>query len=186
MQLVRWATRKYKRLKRRERRALSGWPRSLADLPACSRTGVSAHVLTAGRWEPDEPRGSRPVPWEPEGAIPPGSHPVVHCVLPSVKLGRCVRHWLSGREMLGCNCIPRRLKLCPVRGFRSVRCKNNACGVLDALGRRAVHLGSASGVDGVLVDEHNAVVDACDAGVDDEMIAVPRLVVPITNLLPGR
>ena len=51
-----------------------GWPRSLADLPACSRTGVSAHVLTAGRWEPDEPRGSA-VLREPGGAIPPGYSP---------------------------------------------------------------------------------------------------------------
>ena len=32
-------------------------------------------VLTAGRWEPDEPRGSRPVLREPGGAIPPGYSP---------------------------------------------------------------------------------------------------------------
>ena len=72
--LVRWACRKYKRLKRRERRAmaLAGRDRP-SDLPACSRTGGSAHVLTAGRWEPDESRGSSPVLREPGGAIPPAT-----------------------------------------------------------------------------------------------------------------
>ena len=60
--LTRWACRKYKRLKRRERRAM-GWlalPRSPGDLPAvraCSRAGALARVLTAGRWEPDESEG---------------------------------------------------------------------------------------------------------------------------------
>ena len=39
------------------------------------RTGDSAHVLTAGRWEPDESRGSSPVLREPGGAIPPGYSP---------------------------------------------------------------------------------------------------------------
>ncbi|MGH3479460.1 MAG: group II intron reverse transcriptase/maturase [Nocardioidaceae bacterium] len=52
-----------------------GWPRSPGDLPACSRTGGSARVLTAGQWEPDESRGSRPVLREPGGAIPPGHSP---------------------------------------------------------------------------------------------------------------
>src|SRR3954464_12510726 len=54
----------------------AGWPRSPGDLRGCSRTGVSAHVLMAGQWEPDEPRGSSPVLREPGGAIPPGYSPV--------------------------------------------------------------------------------------------------------------
>src|SRR6201998_531987 len=36
-------------------------------------------------------------------------------VLPSVKLGRCVRHSLSGWKALGCNCIPRKPELCTAR-----------------------------------------------------------------------
>jgi RNA-directed DNA polymerase len=60
--LVRWATRKYhKRLRNKERRAMA-W---LAEIARRSlrllRTGGWAHVLTVGRWEPDESRGSRPV-----------------------------------------------------------------------------------------------------------------------------
>ncbi|MDQ3688740.1 MAG: hypothetical protein M3406_01630 [Chloroflexota bacterium] len=59
--LVRWAMKKYKRLRRRHSRAR----RFIADVarrsPACSRTGVLACAPTAGRWEPGEPRGSRRV-----------------------------------------------------------------------------------------------------------------------------
>ncbi len=73
--LVRWACRKYKRLKRRERRAMH-W---LAEV-ASRAPGLFAHwlpdcALTAGQWEPDEPRGSSPVLREPGGAIPPGYSP---------------------------------------------------------------------------------------------------------------
>src|SRR4051794_17707636 len=56
-----------------------GWPRSPDDLPACSHTGASAHVPTAGRWEPDESRGSRPVLREPGGANPPATHLIALC-----------------------------------------------------------------------------------------------------------
>src|ERR1022692_5074405 len=49
------------------------WPGPHCGLPGCSRTGGSAHVLTAGQWEPDESRGSSPVLREPGGEIPPGS-----------------------------------------------------------------------------------------------------------------
>ena len=78
--LVRWACRKYKAAAH----AASGarwncWPRSPGGLPGCSRTGGSARVLTAGRWEPDESRGSSPVLREPGGAIPPATHLVVMC-----------------------------------------------------------------------------------------------------------
>ena len=74
--LVRWACRKYKRLRRprapsdgtpgRRRPALPGLVRALALRP---------HNLTAGRWEPCEPRGSRTVLREPGGEIPPGDSP---------------------------------------------------------------------------------------------------------------
>src|SRR5439155_24697324 len=53
----------------------SYWPGPPGGLPGCSRTGGSAHVLTAGQWEPDESRGSSPVLREPGGAIPPGHSP---------------------------------------------------------------------------------------------------------------
>src|SRR5262249_57338364 len=43
--------------------------------PACSRTGASACALTAGRWEPGEPRGSRRVLRAPGGETPPGDSP---------------------------------------------------------------------------------------------------------------
>src|SRR6266508_432216 len=52
-----------------------GWPISPDDLPACSRTGGSVHVLMAGQWEPDEPRGSSPVLRAAGGAIPPADSP---------------------------------------------------------------------------------------------------------------
>src|SRR5690606_40592804 len=39
------------------------------------RTGNLTPILKAGGWEPDEPRGSRPVLREPGGAIPPGYSP---------------------------------------------------------------------------------------------------------------
>jgi group II intron reverse transcriptase/maturase len=51
------------------------WPGPPGAIPACSRTGGSARVLTAGQWEPDESRGSCPVLREPGGAIPPGHSP---------------------------------------------------------------------------------------------------------------
>ena len=50
--LVRWAMRKYKRLRRHQTRAR----RFIADVadasPACSRTGAGGCAPTAGRWEP--------------------------------------------------------------------------------------------------------------------------------------
>ena len=74
--LVRWACRKYdKRLRNRERRAMELLAGAARGLPGCSRTGGSAHVLTAGQWEPDESRGSSPVLREPGGEIPPGHSP---------------------------------------------------------------------------------------------------------------
>jgi len=54
------------------------WPMSSDASPACSRTGGSARAPTAGRWEPDELRGSPPVLRAPGGAIPPGDSPRCH------------------------------------------------------------------------------------------------------------
>ena len=51
------------------------WLPSSDASPACSPTGGSACAPTAGRWEPDELRGSRPVLRAPGGAIPPGDSP---------------------------------------------------------------------------------------------------------------
>src|SRR3954464_4256653 len=66
----------------------AGWPRSPSGLPGCSRTGGSAPVLTAGQWEPDEPRGSSPVLREPGGAIPPGYSPAGDVSVPGAGGGR--------------------------------------------------------------------------------------------------
>jgi hypothetical protein len=58
-------------------RRKGSWPPSTDASPACSPTGGSARAPKAGRWEPDELRGSRPVLRAPGGAIPPATHPVV-------------------------------------------------------------------------------------------------------------
>jgi len=50
-------------------------PRSTNASPACSLTGGSARAQTAGRWEPDDGRLSRPVLRAPGGATPPGDSP---------------------------------------------------------------------------------------------------------------
>ena len=55
--LVRWATWKYKRLRRDPPKHAGSWPPSSDESQACSHTGGSARAPTAGRWEPDEPRG---------------------------------------------------------------------------------------------------------------------------------
>jgi len=59
--LVRWAMRKYKRLRGHQRRA-AHWLRRIAR----GQPDLFAHwglwQAAAGRYEPDEPRGSRPVP----------------------------------------------------------------------------------------------------------------------------
>ena len=74
--LVRWACRKYKRLRNAANGARgTGWPAPPGGLPGCSPTGSSAHVLTAGRWEPCEPRGSSTVLREAGGEIPPADSP---------------------------------------------------------------------------------------------------------------
>ena len=73
--LVRWAMRKYKRLRRREKRAGKLLAESPGDPHDCSRTGASASNLVAGRWEPCKPRGLSTVLRAPGGAIPPGDSP---------------------------------------------------------------------------------------------------------------
>ena len=65
--------RKYKRLRRRRAGRAGSWLTSPDASPTCSPTGASACALTAGRWEPDERRGSRPVLRAPGGAIPPAT-----------------------------------------------------------------------------------------------------------------
>ena len=60
--LVRWACRKYdKRLRNRERRAMELLAGAARRSPRLFAHWRLAHVLTAGRWEPDESRGSSPV-----------------------------------------------------------------------------------------------------------------------------
>ena len=73
--LVRWATRKYKRLRGHPKREPdNGWCASRnANLP-CSLTGGSCGP-TAGQWELSESRGSCSVLGEPEGATPSGHSP---------------------------------------------------------------------------------------------------------------
>ncbi|MGW1617145.1 group II intron maturase-specific domain-containing protein [Streptomyces sp. NPDC002285] len=59
--LARWACRKYKRLHRREKKARELLAGTAAATRTSSPTGGSVSSLTAGRWEPCEPRGSRTV-----------------------------------------------------------------------------------------------------------------------------
>ena len=73
--LVRWARWKYKRLRRYPAKARRFLAAVFGREPGCSPTGGSACAPTAGRWEPDESRGSRPVLRAPGGAIPPGDSP---------------------------------------------------------------------------------------------------------------
>ena len=73
--LVRWAMRKYKRL-RRHQTGRAGFSLTSPDAsPTCSRTGGWACAPTAGRWEPGELRGSRRVLRAPGGQTPPGDSP---------------------------------------------------------------------------------------------------------------
>jgi RNA-directed DNA polymerase len=51
------------------------WSPSSDASQTCSLIGGSARALTAGRWEPDELRGSRPVLRAPGGETPPGDSP---------------------------------------------------------------------------------------------------------------
>src|SRR6516162_6443518 len=53
----------------------SSWRTSLDVSPTSLRTGGLACGRTAGQWELDEPRGSRPVLRAPGGATPPGDSP---------------------------------------------------------------------------------------------------------------
>jgi hypothetical protein len=72
--------------RRRERRAIAWLPESHDAHPGCSRTGASAHGLTAGQREPGEPRGSCRVLRAAAGATPAadsprgvgGRHPPAH------------------------------------------------------------------------------------------------------------
>ena len=73
--LVRWACRKYKRLRRREKRAKEFLARVARRFPPCSLTGASASNPTAGRWEPCKPRGFRTVLRAAGGEIPPADSP---------------------------------------------------------------------------------------------------------------
>ena len=59
--LVRWAMRKYTRLRGHQRRAAQ-WLRRIARQPPALFTHWSLWQAAAGREEPDELRGSRPVP----------------------------------------------------------------------------------------------------------------------------
>jgi hypothetical protein len=77
--LMRWAMRKYKRLRRHKTRAR----RFIADV-ARRQPGLFAHWRfgvrpPAGRWEPGERRRSRRVLRAPGGAIPPATHLLVMC-----------------------------------------------------------------------------------------------------------
>jgi hypothetical protein len=56
-------------------RHAESWPPSTDASRACSPTGGSARAPTAGRWEPDDGRLSRPVLRAPGGATPPGDSP---------------------------------------------------------------------------------------------------------------
>jgi group II intron reverse transcriptase/maturase len=56
-------------------RHADSWPPSTDASRACSPTGGSARAPTAGRWEPDDGRLSRPVLRAPGGATPPGDSP---------------------------------------------------------------------------------------------------------------
>ena len=49
---------------------LAGW---LGDLPGCLRIGDSAHVVTAGQWEPDEFERFTSASARAGGAIPPAT-----------------------------------------------------------------------------------------------------------------
>ena len=73
--LVRWAMRKYKRLRRHQTGHAGSSLTSPDASPVCSRTGGLACALTAGRWEPGESRGSRRDLRAPGGEIPPGHSP---------------------------------------------------------------------------------------------------------------
>ena len=73
--LVRWAMRKYKRLRRHKAGRAGSSLTSQDASPACSRTGAGACAPTAGRWEPGELRGSRRVLRAPEGETPSGDSP---------------------------------------------------------------------------------------------------------------
>jgi len=53
------------------------WLTSTDASRGCSRTGSLARAPAAGRWEPDELRGSRPVLRAPGAAMPPATHPGV-------------------------------------------------------------------------------------------------------------
>lgn len=78
--LIRWARWKYKRCAATPPRHADSWLPSSDGNLACSPTGGSARAPTVGRWEPDELRGSRPVPRAPGGAIPPATHPIVRAM----------------------------------------------------------------------------------------------------------
>ena len=59
----------------------AGWLADVARRAARPVRPLAARgcALTAGRWEPDESRGSRPVLREPGGEIPPATHLVIMC-----------------------------------------------------------------------------------------------------------
>jgi hypothetical protein len=57
-------------------RRKGSWPPSADASPACSPTGGSARAPKAGRWEPDELRGSHPALRAPGGAILPATHSI--------------------------------------------------------------------------------------------------------------
>ena len=73
--LVRWAMRKYKRL-RRHKTGRAGSSLTSPDASrACSRTGAGGCALTAGRWEPGERRRSRRFCERRRVRFPPGDSP---------------------------------------------------------------------------------------------------------------
>ena len=73
--LVRWAMRKYKRLKGRRMRAWAFLDGVFARQPELFAHWRGSYEPTTGRWEPYERRRSRTVLREPEGEIPSGHSP---------------------------------------------------------------------------------------------------------------
>src|SRR5271166_3910881 len=69
--VIRWARRKFKRLRRKTKGRETGSTGSGERIPISSPTGRYA-MATAGPWEPYESRGSRTVLGEPGGESPPG------------------------------------------------------------------------------------------------------------------
>ena len=69
--VIRWARRKFKRMRHQTKGRETGSTGSGERIPISSPTGRYA-MATAGPWEPYESRGSRTVLGEPGGESPPG------------------------------------------------------------------------------------------------------------------